>query len=106
MMFPLMAAVAVLAANPNVTMEFDGTLKDGLKQLAQKSGLNLVVIGEFDERVNLNFPNVDGETALEPQLADGEVEHLGPDHPEVEDVGPGVGGALDRRPGHGRGRQS
>ena len=58
-------AVAVLAANPNVTMEFDGTLKDGLKQLAQKSGLNLVVIGEFDERVNLNFPGVDGETALE-----------------------------------------
>ena len=26
-------------------------LKDGLKQLAEKSGLNLVVIGEFDEKV-------------------------------------------------------
>lgn len=67
-MFPLMAvavAVTVLTANPSVTMEFDGTLKDGLKQLAQKSGLNLVVIGELDERVNLNFPGVDGETALE-----------------------------------------
>lgn len=63
MMIPLMAAV-VLAATP-VTMEFDGTLKDGLKQLAQKSGLNLVVIGELDEKVNLNFPGVNGEEALE-----------------------------------------
>jgi FKBP-type peptidyl-prolyl cis-trans isomerase len=65
MMIPLMAAMTVLAANPNVSMEFDGTLKDGLKQLAQKSGINLVVIGEFDEKVNLNFPGVDGEQALE-----------------------------------------
>ena len=48
----------------------------------------------------------DGEAAVEPELADGEVEHLRPDHPEVEDVGPGVGGALDRRPGHGRGRHA
>ncbi|MDP3155636.1 MAG: hypothetical protein Q8N23_23390 [Archangium sp.] len=63
MMISLMAAV-VLAAAP-VTLEFDGTLKDGLKQLAQKSGLNLVVIGEFDEKVNLNFPGVNGEEALE-----------------------------------------
>ncbi len=63
MMISLMAAV-VLAATP-VTLEFDGTLKDGLKQLAQKSGLNLVVIGEFDEKVNLNFPGVNGEEALE-----------------------------------------
>lgn len=66
MMLPLMAAaVVVLGANPQVSMEFDGTLKDGLKQLAQKSNLNLVVIGEFDEKVNLNFPGVDGEQALE-----------------------------------------
>jgi hypothetical protein len=63
MMIPLLAAL-VLAAQP-VSMEFDGTLKDGLKELAQKSGLNLVVIGEFDEKVNLNLPNVSGEEALE-----------------------------------------
>lgn len=63
-MMMTMVAVAVLAASP-VTMEFDGSLKDGLKQLAQKSGINLVVIGEFDERVQLNLPNVNGEEALE-----------------------------------------
>ncbi len=63
MMISLMAAV-VLAATP-VSMEFDGSLKDGLKQLAQKSGLNLVVIGELDEKVNLNFPGVNGEEAIE-----------------------------------------
>ncbi len=63
MMISLMTAV-VLAATP-VSMEFDGTLKDGLKQLAKKSGLNLVVIGELDEKVNLNFPGVNGEEALE-----------------------------------------
>ena len=63
MLMTMMAAMA-LAAAP-VSMEFDGSLKDGLKQLAQKSGLNLVVIGEFDERVNLNLPSVNGEEALE-----------------------------------------
>lgn len=63
MMMAMMAAMA-LAAAP-VSMEFDGSLKDGLKQLAQKSGLNLVVIGEFDEHVNLNLPSVNGEEALE-----------------------------------------
>ena len=63
MMISLMAAM-VLAAAP-VSLEFDGPLKDGLKQLAQKSGLNLVVIGDFPEHVNLNLPNVNGEEALE-----------------------------------------
>ncbi|MDP1829830.1 MAG: hypothetical protein Q8L48_41575 [Archangium sp.] len=63
MMISMMAAM-VLAAAP-VSMEFDGSLKDGLKQLAQKSGLNLVVIGDFPEHVNLNLPSVNGEEALE-----------------------------------------
>ncbi len=63
MMMAMMAAMT-LAAAP-ISMEFDGSLKDGLKQLAQKSGLNLVVIGEFDEHVNLNLPSVNGEEALE-----------------------------------------
>lgn len=63
MMISMMAAL-VLAAAP-VSLEFDGPLKDGLKQLAQKSGLNLVVIGDFPEHVNLNLPNVNGEEALE-----------------------------------------
>jgi len=59
-----MMTMAVLAAGP-VAMEFDGSLKDGLKQLAQKSGLNLVVIGDLDEHVQLNLPSVEGEEALE-----------------------------------------
>ena len=63
MLISMMAAM-VLAASP-VSMEFDGPLKDGLKQLAQKSGLNLVVIGDFNEHVNLNLPSVNGEEALE-----------------------------------------
>lgn len=63
MLMTMMAAMA-LAAAP-VSMEFEGSLKEGLKQLAQKSGLNLVVIGEFDEHVNLNLPSVNGEEAIE-----------------------------------------
>jgi hypothetical protein len=62
-MFAMMTAV-LLASSP-VSLQFDGPLKDGLKQLAEKSGLNLVVIGEFDEKVQLNLPNVDGPEALE-----------------------------------------
>ena len=62
-MFAMMTAV-LLASSP-VSLQFDGSLKDGLKQLAEKSGLNLVVIGEFDEKVQLNLPNVDGPEALE-----------------------------------------
>jgi hypothetical protein len=75
MLISMMAAM-VLAASPSslptasppgalVSLEFDGSLKDGLKQLAQKSGLNLVVIGDFNEHVNLNLPSVNGEEALE-----------------------------------------
>lgn len=63
MMFSLMTA-AVLAASP-VSLNFNGSLKDGLQELAQKSGINLVVQGDLDERVQLNLPSVDGEEALE-----------------------------------------
>lgn len=56
--------VALLAGAP-VSMQYEGSLKDGLKQLAQKSNINLVVIGDLDEKVQLNLPNVDGAEALE-----------------------------------------
>lgn len=59
-----LAMLAVLAGSP-VSLQFEGPLKDGLKQLAQKSGVNLVVIGELDEKVQLDLPNVDGQEALE-----------------------------------------
>ena len=44
----------------------------------------------------------DEDAAVEPELADGEVDHLGADQPEVEDVGAGVGGAVDQRGRHRR----
>ncbi len=37
----------------------------------------------------------DDDAAVEAELADGVVEHLGADHPEVEDVGAAVRGAVD-----------
>ena len=44
----------------------------------------------------------DADAAVEPELADGEVDHLGADQPEVEHVGARVGGAVDQRGGHRR----
>ena len=38
----------------------------------------------------------DADAAVEPELADRVVDHLGPDEPDVEDVGAAVGGTLDR----------
>ena len=42
----------------------------------------------------------DADAALEPELADGEVDHLRPHHPELEHLGAPVDGALDERRGH------
>ena len=39
----------------------------------------------------------DGDAAVETERADGVVDHLRPDQPDVEDVGAAVGRALDRR---------
>ena len=46
----------------------------------------------------------DAHAAVEPELADREVDHLGADEPEVEDVGAAVRRALDQRCRH-RGRR-
>ena len=43
----------------------------------------------------------DHRAALEPERADREIDHLGADEPEVEDVGPGRGGAAHQRLLHG-----
>jgi hypothetical protein len=40
--------------------------------------------------------------AVEAELADGEVDHLGADHPDVDHVAAGVGGALDHGTRHRR----
>ena len=39
----------------------------------------------------------DADAAVELELADGEVDHLRPHHPEVEDVRAAVHGAVDQR---------
>ena len=39
----------------------------------------------------------DRRAAVEPELADGEVEHLGADHPDVDDVGAGLAAPRDER---------
>ena len=44
--------------------------------------------------------------AVEPEVADREVEHLGADEPDVDHVGPGGRGALDRRLRHRRRRDA
>ncbi len=46
-----------------------------------------------------------GHAAVEPELADREIEHLGADHADVDDIGAAVGRALDQRCGHRRRRE-
>jgi hypothetical protein len=47
----------------------------------------------------------DRDPAVEPELADGEVEHLRADHADVGDRGAPRGGTFDRRGRHRRRRQ-
>ena len=47
----------------------------------------------------------DHDPALEIEVADGEVDHLGPDHPDVDDVGARLGRAAHGRLGHRRRRE-
>ena len=48
----------------------------------------------------------DADPAVEPELADRVVDHLGADHPEVADVGAAVRGALHHRGSHRRRRDA
>lgn len=61
---PALLAALLLAAEP-VSLEFNGSLGEGLKALANKSELNLVVIGDFDEQVQLHLNDINPEVALE-----------------------------------------
>jgi hypothetical protein len=62
-MLPLFAAV-VLATSP-VSLQFEGPLKDAVKAIAEKGGLNVVVAGPLDETVQLRLSDVTAEEALE-----------------------------------------
>jgi hypothetical protein len=48
----------------------------------------------------------DREAAVEVQLSDSEIKHLGADHPDVDDVYTRVENTLDGRSGHGRRRDA
>ncbi len=63
MLFPMIAALA-LSAGP-VSLQFDGSLKDALQEIAKKGGLNVVVIGDFDEQVQVHLADASAEEALD-----------------------------------------
>lgn len=61
-LMPILAAVA-LAAGP-VSLQYEGPLKDALKEIAQKGGLNVVVAAPLNETVQVNLTDVSAEEAL------------------------------------------
>jgi hypothetical protein len=63
MMLPMLAALA-LAAGP-VSMQYEGTLKDAIQEIAKKGGLNVVAVGTFDERVQVHLADATAEEALD-----------------------------------------
>lgn len=63
-MMASMFVVAALAASP-VTLQYEGPLKEAIKQIAQKAELNVVVIGELNEPAQVNLSGVSGEDALD-----------------------------------------
>lgn len=63
MLLPMIVAVA-LTAGP-VSLQYEGPLKDALKQLAQKGGLNIVVTGQLEEDVQVSLTDVTAQEALE-----------------------------------------
>lgn len=62
-LMPILAAVA-LAAGP-VSLQYEGPLKDALREIAQKGGLNVVVAAPLNEKVQVNLTDVSAEEALE-----------------------------------------
>lgn len=63
-MMSSMLVMAALAASP-VSLQYEGPLKDAIKQIAQKAELNVVVIGELNEPAQVNLNGVSGEDALD-----------------------------------------
>jgi hypothetical protein len=64
-MISLLLAVA-LAASPNpVKSEFEGTLKQALTKIAQEGNLNVIVVGELEERTYVHLSDVSAEEAIE-----------------------------------------
>ena len=56
--------LATLTAAPTISVEFHGTLRDALREVAHKGGLNLVATGELDSNAEVVLKDVSAEEAL------------------------------------------
>ncbi len=56
--------VLALAAGP-VSVQFEGPLKQGLTTIAERGGLNLIVVGDLAEPAQIHLTDVTAEEALE-----------------------------------------
>jgi hypothetical protein len=63
-MFPILLAF-VVSASPSISLQFEGPLKAGLKAVADKGGLNVIVVGNLDEPAQIHLAGVSAEEALE-----------------------------------------
>lgn len=68
LLLPLALPYLAHAAEPvparNVTVEFRGKLKDGLREIAAKGGMNLIVTGELDQPAEIYLKDASAEEAL------------------------------------------
>src|SRR4051812_44990781 len=58
-----MAALAVSAA-PTISVDFHGSLRDALREVAHKGGLSLVATGELDVPAEVVLSDISAEEAL------------------------------------------
>ncbi|MBI3181378.1 MAG: hypothetical protein HYZ28_04480 [Myxococcales bacterium] len=58
------AALASEASPKTVSLEFRGKLRDGLREIASKGGINLIATGELEEPVEIHLSGVSAEEAL------------------------------------------
>ncbi|MHB8876293.1 MAG: hypothetical protein ACYC8T_21585, partial [Myxococcaceae bacterium] len=59
-----LAFAAPAETSKNVTVEFRGSLRDGLREIASKGGLNLVATGDLSEPAEVYLKDVSAESAL------------------------------------------
>jgi hypothetical protein len=64
-LFALLIPGLAAAAGAQISLQFRGSLQDGLKELASKGGINLVVTGDLSRPAELYLTNVSPEEALE-----------------------------------------
>lgn len=56
--------LATLTAAPTISIEFHGTLREALREVARKGGLNLVATGDLDSNAEVVLKDVSAEEAL------------------------------------------